>query len=117
MASGGPQHTKRALVKVLLAIAALYSCSLELNRDSPDEVVNKAFKKVSLKAHPDKGGLLKHAQALNAAKDAWDKARKGPKRGKGCKASTDKDQAKRIGRAVAAGEPVRAVLLNYTKQV
>ena len=68
MASGGPQQAKRAFVKVLFTIAALYGCRVELTRESPDEALTKAFKRVALKARPDKGGLLKHAQALNAAK-------------------------------------------------
>ena len=75
MAASDKQQAKRALVKVLLTIALLYSVRLDVNRDSTDEVVNKAFRRVVLKAHPDKGGLLKHAQALNAAKEKWDKAR------------------------------------------
>jgi len=75
MAIGCLQQAKRALVKVLLRVAALYRCAVELNRDSPDEVVLTAFKKVVRKAHPDKGGQVKHAQALNVAKEAWDKAR------------------------------------------
>ena len=56
-------------------MAALYSVRMEINRDSPDEALTKAFRRIVLKAHPDKGGLLKHAQALNAAKEKWDKAR------------------------------------------
>ena len=75
MAAGGPQQAKRIFVKVLLTIAALYGCRLEVTRESSDEAVLKAFKRVALKAHPDKGGLLKHAQDLNVAKEAWDKAR------------------------------------------
>ncbi len=45
MAAGGPQQAERALVKVLLTIGLLYSCRFELNRDSSDEAVKKAFKK------------------------------------------------------------------------
>ena len=58
MAVGGFQEAKRALVKVLLTIAAVYSVRLDLTRDSPDDALCKAFKKVALKAHPDKDGLL-----------------------------------------------------------
>lgn len=75
MSVGCPQAAKRSFVKVLLSIAALYSVRLTLTRDSPDEECIRAFKWVSLKAHPDKGGLLAHSQALNTAKDTWDKAR------------------------------------------
>ncbi len=40
---------KRAFVKVLLAVARAYSVTLQLNRDSEDEAVRKAYKKVCLK--------------------------------------------------------------------
>ena len=59
------QAAKRALVKVLLRIARLYQVVLQLTRDSTDEVVKSSFKKVMLKAHPDKnGGRRDHAQEL-----------------------------------------------------
>ena len=76
MAASGPQQAKRALVKVLVTLAAFYSVQVTVSRDSGDEELLKAFKRVSLKAHPDKGGLLEHAQALNSAKDTWDQERK-----------------------------------------
>ena len=59
MAASGPQHAKRALVKVLLTLAALYCLHVEVNRESGDQEVLKAFRRVALKAHPDKGGLKK----------------------------------------------------------
>ena len=67
---------RRALVKVLLALAALYALSLNLSRESTDEQVTKAYKRVALKVHPDKGGTVEHAQQLNLAKEAWEKAKK-----------------------------------------
>ena len=76
MGASGPQQAKRALVKVLLTLAALYTLHLEVSRESSDAEVFKASKRVALKVHPDKGGLLHHAQELNLAKEAWGKARK-----------------------------------------
>ena len=64
MAAGGPQQAKRAFVKVLLSIAALYSVRLQLTRDSLDDVCTKAFKKLSLKVRPGKGSSLARAQLL-----------------------------------------------------
>ena len=61
MAAGGPHQAKRAFVKVLLSIAALSAARLQLTRDSLDNVCAKAFKKLSLKVRPDKGGSLAHA--------------------------------------------------------
>ena len=101
MAAGCPQHAKRALVKVLLTIAALYSVRLSLTRDAPDEDCIKAFRKVSLKAHPDKGCLLAHSQTLNAAKEVWDKVRHN-KQGRG-RSSTKKRGTTDVQPQVAEG--------------
>ena len=62
MAASGSQQAKRALVKVLLTLAAFYSLRVDVARESTDDVVRSAFKRVALKVHPDKGGLLEHAQ-------------------------------------------------------
>ena len=75
MVASGPQQAKRALVKVLLALAAIYTVHLQVSRDSGDTQVLKAYKRVALKVHPDKGGLQEHYQSLIIAKDSWDKAR------------------------------------------
>ena len=74
MAVGPVQAAKRAFVRVLLALAVVYNVSLVITRDSPDADVVKAYKKVSLKAHPDKGGRAEDQKALHEAKQAWDKA-------------------------------------------
>ena len=50
------QLAKRALVTLLLALARQYNIVLALNRDSKDDVVLTALKKVARKVHPDKGG-------------------------------------------------------------
>jgi len=50
------QAAKRALVTLLVSFAQHYAVNLTINRDSSDADIQKAFKKVSLKAHPDKGG-------------------------------------------------------------
>ena len=77
MVGVGPrQAAKRALVKLLLSIAAIYSVSLQsFNRDSPDKEVEKVFKRVLLRAHPDKGGNVEDTQKLNRAKENWDNLR------------------------------------------
>ena len=57
MVVSAPQAAKRTLVKLLLVFASVYSVVLEgFSREAPDNEVLKAFKKVLLKAHPDKGG-------------------------------------------------------------
>ena len=90
MGAGSRKKIKREFVKVLLTLAALYSCRLEVNRDSPDEVLRKALKRVALKTHPDKGAQLEHAQSLNAAKEAWDKSRGQGKKARRGKAGGNK---------------------------
>ena len=131
MPASSLQHAKRSFVTVLLTIAAFYSVRLTITRDASDEDCTKAFKRVSLKAHPDKGGLLAHSQALNAAKENWDKARRnntrereGPKkRGSGDVIATqtqrqDKKKARRrteSGRA-ACCKPRRRSLLQRARR-
>ena len=62
---------KRELVKVLRALAAKYKVTLSLTRESSNQDVDKAFRRVSLKVHPDKGGSLADFQKLSATNDAW----------------------------------------------
>ena len=66
---------KRAFVKLLLTLATFYGLALTVTREAPDAEFRKAYKRVSLKAHPDKGGTLEHSQSLNAAKEAWEQAK------------------------------------------
>jgi len=66
------QLAKRALVVLLLAFARVYHLDLKLNRDSADTDVKKGFRRVIVKAHPDKpGGSEAHTKALNAAWAKW----------------------------------------------
>ena len=58
-------------------MARRYKLVLEVNRVSSVEQLVKVYRKVLLKAHPDKGGKKEDAQSLQEAKEAWDKARKG----------------------------------------
>ena len=65
---------KRALVSLLLRLAALYSLTLGVNRDSPDAEVKRAFRRVSKRTHPDRGGDKTKQQDLNNAYAAWESA-------------------------------------------
>jgi hypothetical protein len=75
MGSSSLLLAKRAFVKLLLALAAAYTITLAINRDSDDDAVTRAYRQVARKTHPDKGGSTKDAQQLNNAKDVWEKAR------------------------------------------
>ena len=66
----------RAFVTVLLELAVVYGLVLQCNRDSADNMLHAAYKKVICKAHPDKGGRKEHAQKLQAAREEWSKALK-----------------------------------------
>ena len=70
------QLAKRALVTLLLAFARLYVVpGLGISHDSSDPDVEKAFKKIVRKVHPDKGGSVRDTQKLNSARELWDKDR------------------------------------------
>ena len=67
---------KRALVTLLLELARVYGLTLNLNRESQDDAVKAGFRKVMLRAHPDKaGGSEASTKRLNAAWEDWTKAR------------------------------------------
>ena len=70
-------NARRELVKLLRSLAQRYKLRLELSRDSSAKEVTKAFKSVSLRAHPDKGGEQADFQRLGAANDARQELLKG----------------------------------------
>ncbi len=109
------QILKRALVTLLLELARAYGLTLSLNRDSPDLVVKKAFKKVVLRVHPDKpGGSEEAAKKLNIAYSNWQEAQKTPGQpgrpanAEGAVVATAKRKARREYRINA-----EAILLTY----
>ena len=67
----------RAFVVVLLALARSYNLVLSVGRDSSQDALLKAYRKVLLKVHPDKGGNKADVQTLQSTKEIWDSARKG----------------------------------------
>ena len=68
------RRLKEALLRVIRNLASIYGIVLQLNRDSDDAVFKSAFRRLSLKVHPDKGGTAAHQQQLNDAFQAWQKA-------------------------------------------
>ena len=78
--AGACSLLKRALVSLLLELARTYSLVLKLNRDSDDDKVKAGFRKVILRAHPDKpGGSEAATKRLTAAWEQWNRARINPK--------------------------------------
>ena len=75
--------TKRALVTLLRSLALAYNCNVDVHRDSQDEALRKAYRKVSRSVHPDRGGSEEDQKRLNAAHEAWSNAlRARPVRGR-----------------------------------
>ena len=72
MAAGKLEKAKRAFVALLLSLARVYKLALEVNRESDEACIQRAYRRVVLKAHPDKGGtkaqahLPCHASAFNS---------------------------------------------------
>ena len=62
---------KREFVKLLRVLAQRYQLRLDVSGASSDKEVSKAFKKVSLRVRPDKGGEQTDFQRLSAANDTW----------------------------------------------
>ena len=76
MALSQLEKAKRAFVSLLLLLARTHGLSPGISRESPDPALLPAFRRVSRKVHPDRGGSLTESQRLNAARDSWDEARR-----------------------------------------
>ena len=70
------QAAKRLLVSILLKLARRYNLKVVVTRDSTDQDVHAAYRRVALKTHPDKGGSKAEFQELGKAKDEWEDAKK-----------------------------------------
>lgn len=76
MAGSACRAAKHAFVLLLRSLAIVYDLSgPPVSRDSPDTDVFALCRRVSRKAHPDKGGRPRDQQQLNGAKDTWMKLR------------------------------------------
>ena len=62
---------KRALITLIKFLAGVYSITVVAKRDSPDEEVRKAYRTLSRRVHPDKGGQKGEQEQLNAAYEKW----------------------------------------------
>ena len=113
---------KRAFVTLLLVLAKRYGVNVVgLTRDAPPADLQKAYRKVVLKCHPDKGGSDADQARLNDARDEWKAAAKSanakgrpkaaPKasgrkaRGKKCRAGNEDAPGKRSAAHTGGGRP------------
>ena len=62
---------KRALVMLIRSLAVLYGCCVTVTRDSLDADLRKAYRTVSKKVHPDRGGDTEDQKRLNVAYREW----------------------------------------------
>ena len=107
---------KRELVKLLRALAAKYGVALTVARESAEKDVHQAFRKVSLKAHPDKGGAVADFQKLSAANDAWANACKNSARpGRPAGRPEAREPGTGRGQRPTSGAPLAAVAPRETK--
>ena len=74
-------RAKRALVALLRYLATAYGCVVDVTRDSDDAAVRRAYRLVSRRVHPDRGGNEEDQKKLNGAHDEWCQAQrdKGPR--------------------------------------
>ena len=63
---------------LLNSLAAVHGFRVTVNRDSSGRDVLAATRQACRKTHPDKGGSVEHQQQLNAAREAWEKAKSKP---------------------------------------
>ena len=69
-----PRRRKEELLKVLRELGAQYGVAVNLTRDSDNAAYRTAYRKLSHKVHPDKGGTVADQQRLNAAHGEWQRS-------------------------------------------
>ena len=82
MPASAAQQARRAFVKVLLALAAVYGVALSLSQRASDADLVAGYRKLVRRVHPDKGGSVQDMQRLQGAKDAWEDAKCGASAGR-----------------------------------
>ena len=75
MPASKAQSAKRAFVRVLTALGRSYGVSVTVTRDSTDACLLRAYRRLLLKVHPDKGGTVEDQQRLQSAKEEWHSAK------------------------------------------
>ena len=70
------ESARRAFLSLLLRLGRSHAVPLQISRESPDQELLKAYRRISKKVRPDRGGSLAQSQSLNASKYAWEEARK-----------------------------------------
>jgi hypothetical protein len=108
MACSAVQVARRALVKLLLALAAACSVTVSVTQQSSDVQVGVAYWRIVKVVHPDKGGKAEDAQKLQGAKEQWDHAKRAavagrPRASKGQEPQPRPQPRRAVGGSWAAG--------------
>ena len=74
MGQSARESATRAFVSVLLLLARSCELALAINRNSSEPELLKAYRKLLLKVHPDKGGKESDQRRLQEAKERWETA-------------------------------------------
>ena len=82
---------------LLNSLAAVYGFRVTVNRDSPDRDVLAATRQACRRTHPDKGGSVEHQQQLNAAREAWEKAKSKPAASDGTRPGRRGSRVREVG--------------------
>ena len=86
------QQAKRDFIKVLQNLAKRYKVNVHLTLKAIDADIKRAFRKVAVHAHPDKGGCVADTQRLLQAKEAWEKAAQASTVGRPSQQATQTEQ-------------------------
>ena len=65
------EKAKPAFIVVIRSLSVLYNCCFDISRDSADTAITKAYRALSRKVHPDKGGRAGDQTRLNSAHAVW----------------------------------------------
>ena len=72
MVASVKQSATRAFVAVLALLAKSYEVVLAVGRDSSEQELLKAYRRLSLKVRPDKGGRVRDQRTLQEARERWE---------------------------------------------
>ena len=66
---GALDKLKRALVALIVSMARAYNCGVDIKRESSDEEVRSAYRRLSRHVHPDRAGrtVLRAQRTQHAA--------------------------------------------------
>ena len=72
MVASVKQSATRAFVAVLVLLAKSYELVLAVSRDSSEQELLRAYRKLALKVRPDKGGRVCDERKLKEARERWE---------------------------------------------